>query len=372
MDAGNKKMILSYCELLMTLGHDVHFLCVTTTPFNKKLRENLYNAYECTKKYWGNKYHEFHLNWIQNFWNSTLPHIHKLGSGYWNVDDDYPLGLTKHINSLNDKYHFGACIVNYVFLSKAICGINIPKSAIFTHDHFTYKNLLTGISKCYKSLRPNEEARGLQRAKHLFAMQDEEAALFKALSPQSNIYVNYCLFDYTEQPVTNSHNIMFLSGDNIYNLNGFLWFLNKVLPVILQKIEDVKVLVGGSICEELKSWNLPDCIQLLGFVDNPSVFFSKGDVAINPTYQGTGLKIKTFESLSYDKITLVHPHSTKGIFKKDTAPLFASSNPEDWANWLYDIWSNPNKIKDIKNRIRVYIYEMNNFIVEEYKRFLAD
>ena len=99
-------------------------------------------------------------------------------------------------------------------------------------------------------------------------------------------------------------------------------------------------------------------------------FYSQGDIVINPTYQGTGLKIKTFEAISFDKVTIVHPHSMTGVFKKDTAPLMSSERPQDWVGFLENIWENPDCIMSVKERNKVYLEEMNEYIVKEYKRFL--
>lgn len=370
VDEGNKKMILSYCDLLSKMGHELHFLYIKTRPFRKNIRKDYICSFEDTRNYWGKRLHVFRINYFQNFWNSALPHIRRITSGYWNVDDEYPLGLTTYVNKLQCKYNFDACLVNYVFLSKVLDGINIPKCAIFTHDHFTFKNLVTGIPKCLQSLKPNEEARGLQRAQHIFAMQDEEAVLFKALSPRSEIYVNYCNFDYVEQPIVCNYNILFLSGGNEYNLNGFKWFLDNIFPIIIDGIPSLRLIIGGSICKMLRIWNLPEQIKLYGYVNNLSAFFLQGDVAINPTYQGTGLKIKTFESISYDKVTVVHPHSTNGIYHKYEAPVFAFSEPQDWLAFFKKVLGNQTIIGEIKERNRKYIKNLNKFVQSEYARFL--
>lgn len=80
-------------------------------------------------------------------------------------------------------------------------------------------------------------------------------------------------------------------------------------------------MVGGSICKMLSGLSDIDGVKVLGYIDSPANFYAQGDVAINPVYQGTGLKIKTFESISFDKVVMVHPHSMAGIFKK-TVLLF--------------------------------------------------
>ena len=98
----------------------------------------------------------------------------------------------------------------------------------------------------------------------------------------------------------------------------------------------------------------------------------KGDVAINPCQVGTGLKIKTFEAVSYGKVTMVHPHSIIGIFRKDHAPVFASNVPKDWIDYLRKVWGEKDFIAFIKDGNKNYIESMNAFVENEYHTWLDD
>ena len=166
--------------------------------------------------------------------------------------------------------------------------------------------------------------------------------------------------------------IVFLSGNNIFNQNGIKWFLREVFPGIRRAFPDAEVLIGGSICKVVNDFDNVDGVKLLGYIDDPAGFYAQADVAINPVYQGTGLKIKTFEAISYDKVTLVHPHSMAGVLKKDHAPLFASEKPEDRVTFLEKIWGNLDAINAIKQKDKEYLQTMNDFIVSEYESFLKD
>ena len=68
---------------------------------------------------------------------------------------------------------------------------------------------------------------------------------------------------------------------------------------------------------------------------------------------------------------MVHPHSMAGIFKKDSAPLFASTDPIEWVEYLGRIWDNVAEINNVKIRNKVYLKEMDEFVIAEYKRFLG-
>jgi hypothetical protein len=121
------------------------------------------------------------------------------------------------------------------------------------------------------------------------------------------------------------------------------------------------------VIDDLKS---VEGVKLLGFVDNVYDFYAQGDVAINPVYQGTGLKIKTFEALSYGKVTMVHPHSMEGVFDAKNAPLFASANPDEWVLFLKDLWNCPQNIRIVKSQDETYIKRMMEYVVGQYVDFL--
>lgn len=370
--AGNRWGILAQATMLEKLGAEVHFLYVEERAMKKGLAAEFDEMLTKTSEYWGDKFHLFSVP----VWQKAVFNIKKRWYSYNNqrikCDSYFPMGLVKFANELNDKLHFDACIVNYYFLSKLLCNINIPQKAIFTHDNFAYKDIKIGCRPglCLDTTDANEMARAMQRSQHIFAVQDEDSIFFKQLSPQSHVYTIYCKYDYHPQAVTGNKKILFLSGNNGYNQNGILWFINDIFPLIRKRFADAELLLGGGICKIAKKINGIPGIRLLGFVDNLKDFYALGDVAINPVYQGTGLKIKTFEAISFDKVTLVHPHSLSGIFHKDKAPLFVLSKPKEWVDCLEAVWKNPDLIVETKKRNEMYLAEMNEFILSEYKRFL--
>lgn len=78
----------------------------------------------------------------------------------------------------------------------------------------------------------------MQRSPHIFAVQDDEMIFFQQLSPLSKVYNIYSKYDYHPQPITNNHNVLFLSGSNGYNQNGIRWFIKEVFPLIRGKFTD--------------------------------------------------------------------------------------------------------------------------------------
>lgn len=371
-NAGNRWGILAQAKILKALGADVYFLYVEERAMSKHRVEEFNVILKETREYWEDKFYHFRVP----IWEKTIFNVKKRWFAFRNkrlkCDMNFPLGLISFINRLDDRYHFDACIVNYYYMTKLLEYINIPKKAVFTHDNFAYKDIRLKCrpGKCGDTTDANEMAKAMQRSPHIFAVQDEDAIFFQQLSPLSHVYTIYSKYDYHSQPIINNHNILFLSGNNSYNQNGIRWFIKEVFPLIRKQYEDAQLLIGGTICKTIQGLGNVEGVHLFGLVDDLFDFYKLGDVAINPVFQGTGLKIKTFEAISYDKVTIVHTHSMSGIFHKDKAPLFASVYPEEWVKYIDFIWNHPEKISEIKTQNAIYLTEMNEFIVSEYKRFL--
>ena len=366
--AGNRWGILAQTKILEKLGNEIHFLYIQELPM-KIDKKPFYVDLEETAKYWGDRFHCFKVSKFEKFIFNVRKEIDGVFfNNYYHIDEVYPYGLTQYVKKLHTKFHFDICIINYIYLTKLFTKVKFSKNAVFTHDCLAYKDLMVGQS-C-RTITAHQEAKALQRCQHIFAVQDEEMAYFHLLSPKSNVYNIYSKYDYHPQPIIGNKNILFLSGSNEYNVNGIRWFISDVLPMIRNRFKDAQLLIGGSICKQLTSFNHTEGIKLYGYVDSPSEFYMQGDIAINPVYQGTGLKIKTFEAISYDKITMVHPHSMAGVFQKDKAPIFAFTAAEEWVSFLDKVWANQDEIVHVKSRNKSYIEEMNEFILCEYKRFL--
>ena len=370
-DAGNRACILAQTQILEKLGNEIYFLYVDERGLKGSQEANERDLIE-TKKYWGEHFFYLRISKLEKAWYNVMQRVDILFyRGYQSCDVNYPYALSSLVNKLDAKYHFDICIVNYYYLTKLFENISIPKKALMTHDCIAYKDLVVGEKTM--TIDANTEAKAMQRSPYIFALQDIESNYFQLLSPLSKVYNIYSKYDYHSSSIKNNNKIVFLSGQNGYNVNGINWFLREVFPLIRERFAKAECIIAGGICRVIDKAKLGDGIKLLGYVESPAFLYEQGDVAINPTYQGTGLKIKTFESISYDKVTMVHPHSMKGVFDANDTPLFYSANPQEWVDFLVKLWETKEiSIAEVKRKNEDYIKRMNNFIIREYKRFLND
>ena len=361
--AGNRAWILGQTETLKELGHDVYFLFVLHKSFHAVSRQTI----EETRNYWGDHYIEYSLSTFDIVRIKYLSFCSRYKKGYICCDDKYPNGLSKFVENLNRVLNFDMCIVNYFFLTKLLEDVSFHRTAVSTHDCYSYRDIRTKDPGTM-SLTANDEAKAMQRANFIFALQEYEKIYFQYLAPKSTTLNVYGTFNYSQSSIKGNHNILFLASGINYNIEGISWFINTVMPEIRKNFQDAQLLIGGSICSQLKEFSKVPGINLQGYIDDIEAFYNLGDIAINPVSRGTGLKIKTFESLSYDKITIVHPHSMVGIFEPDQAPIFVAESANDWVETFKVVWSNISVVIEKKNKNKHYLLCLKKYIEEQYTK----
>ena len=112
------------------------------------------------------------------------------------------------------------------------------------------------------------------------------------------------------------YDIVFLGGlgsDN--NAAGVIWFLTNVVPLIREKLPDVKILIAGlepmnkikQLCHQTEGVTLK--------INPPSAseIYRSGRVLINPVSAGSGVNIKSIEMLVAQRPIVSRPQGVSGL-----------------------------------------------------------
>lgn len=354
---GACKVIFEYCKLLKKCGCRLSFCITSDAIISEEMKFFFEDRIYIYRRPFIKKISPFNIyNKIHN----------KIPKKYNGIDDLFPFGFDDYVEELHKKNNYDICIVNYITLSKVLKKSTINKKAIYTHDAFTYKTELLNLKKFWFNLKPNEEAKGIRRATDIISIQENESSLFHYYSPHANLYTVYSSFSINKQSLLYNDNILFIAGKNEVNYNGIIFFIENVFPKVIEKHPNSKLLIAGQICDLLQQYSSCNYVDLKGKVDNIDAFYALGDIVINPVYQGTGLKVKTFEALSYGKITIVHEHSTDGIFKKENAPLLVAENAERYAILVNEILDCKEMRDKFHEQSITYMEDLNNYVYMQY------
>jgi len=361
---GNKRLIVDQADYLTAMGHEVHFLFIDVSLRKRPEKYKLMN------EYWGNRLHILHTSLLRKIlFNLRLQTALRLYNGNITADCLYFNQIERKINKIDKIEHFDCCIVNYFYLSKALEKISIPRKALLTHDIFANRSKDSQCS--VMSTTPAEELKASIRSPFILTVQESDADYFKRLSPKSKVLSTFSTFNYYPSEIAGTNNVLYLSGNALFNIIGLDWLFENVWPEVRKRRPEAKLIIGGGICSALKERVLPEGVELKGYISDVTDFYASGDIFVNPTYLGTGLKIKTLESVARDKVSITRSHNRTGLLESNEMPIMFSDSPEEWTDFICSTLGNRPRIAEIKRKNQSYLTLLNNHIRSQYEQLLS-
>lgn len=355
--AGSSKCILDYCELLKNMHHNVYFLYV-----GKKITE----PDQKTREQWGDNFYCLYQNRIEYYLSRCIYHFCTKILRYYPLDYYIIFRLHKKIRKIETLLHCDSVITNYPWTSFILKYFKCRIKAIFTHDCFTNKQQRVGFP--IYSLSASSEAKALSRSNLILSIQQNESIFFNYLAPNITCKTVFSSVVYHNTLLQNNFNVLYIAANNKLNYQGIYHFLKDIFPPLAKKYPFLHVMIAGNICKSLNDFSGQKWLTLLGRVDNIDEFYNNGDIVINPTEKGTGLKIKTLEAISYGKVVISSPHSTEGLYKSHDLPLLVASSFDDYDKCIQQIISGGINFRiKMKESCKIYIEELNEYITKVYQ-----
>lgn len=351
-NVGNKKYILDYCKALKEKGADVYFLYIGKQNKEEELQ---------TSKVWGNKAFYIYLSEYDVFLGRCLKYFHK--KILKRVMLDYlfvKFGINNQIRKIENVIAPDTVIVNYYWLSKALKLSKAKKRVIATHDCFTNKFERLDIHDL--SMTPCLEQKYLRRSNMIMSIQENESMFFRFLAPHIPCITVYPPLTFTKQDVVDNKNILYIASNNQLNKEGLVWFIDNIFPQIIALFPQYTLLIEGKISDAMKEYSNNPNIKILGMVDNIVEFYKQGNIVVNPTLKGTGLKIKTIEAISYGKLVITSKHSSEGLYDNKDIPTFVGNSTSDFVEIFKRIESEGKRLFEIQQlRCSQYIKDVNEY-----------
>lgn len=270
------------------------------------------------------------------------------------LDALYPGHMDDLLRRLQSQHSFDAVLAEYVFFSRAF--EQFPRRTVCvidTHDRLTdrYK-ILENLSYGSATDRPpwpwrqlslsrEDEARGLRRADVVIAIQREELAYFQSLGVTQAVEVGHLVerVEFPSQRPTQDR-LLFVGSGWQPNVDGARWFVEEVLPKVLQARPSVRLYVAGYVCKHLRAGH---SVVLEGLTDDIAACYRDADVVINPVRQGTGQAIKSIEALSYGRPLVTTSQGVRGFSDGECDGIVMANDPDAFAAAIVRLQEKPDE-----------------------------
>lgn len=325
-DEGCNQRVYTLVQELRKLGHEVNFLHLARHQGDVLAMQ----------KAWGPNFHqiEYHdpVGYLKKLWIKVRGRL-SLPYNY-SIDDWCYEGLMAPVKDVIDAVAPDVVMVEYVYLSRLLTLVSPGVLKILdTHDVMSgrhEKMIAAGHIPRWFSCTPAEEARGLERADVVVAIQDQEREFFSPITKRQVVTVGHLVPNRRpENTAPMGQSLLFVGTGNPPNVDAIGWFIKQILPRLISDLPGLRLVLVGKICDHIP--DTPHCIKY-GRVEDLTVVYEEADVVLNPVRFGTGLKIKSIEALGYAKPLVTTPVGAEGMESGAGAAFLLAHDENEFAD----------------------------------------
>lgn len=259
------------------------------------------------------------------------------------VDFWYRPEWTILARELQERVRFDYVLVHYVFYSRVFEAFPEGVRRILdTHDSFAdrvSRMASKGVRHRWRSCSKKDEIMALSRAHYVMANQAAEAKIFEACVENRVVTVGHPS-PWQPAPEPAALAVGFLSAKNPMNRAGLAWFFERCWPRIREAVPEAVFLLAGRICDVPGPWTGSPGLTLLGTVETVGDFHRQVTVEINPVFAGSGLKIKTMETLGHGRPLVSTTEGVNGLDRGQGA-FVVEDEPEAFADAVIRLLRTP-------------------------------
>jgi len=225
----------------------------------------------------------------------------------------------------------------------------------------------------------NYERRIEKEFEQLFIVSEAEKELFQSLVPTDKLHaisngVDLEFFnpEHSSKPILNAPSLVFTGAMDYWpNVDGAIWFVEKVLPEIKIKFPDITFyLVGSNPSQELKQFDNRKDIIVTGFVDDIRDYIQQANVCVIPLRIARGIQNKVLEAMAMGKAVVSTPEAAEGIHINMDSDISIHKDEISFAEAVIDLLNNKEKTLQLGNNARKAVED--NYSWEHNLKMLDD
>ena len=332
---GSKAHAEAHIRQLKDLGHEVWYLGLGLPADEAVAMENAWQ---------GRFVHAPSLPWNlrrphwKTGWSFLRKNIRERFGQQAHVDTWYQAQWTDVASELANRVRFDYVLVHYIFMTQVFKAFpSNVRRIIDTHDSFANRNqrlAANGVASPGRSCSSRGEAMALRRGEYIVANQPAEGRMFKdRLGAHAKVVTIGHSCNWQPLPEAPNTSIGFLASGNPQNEAGLTWFMKECWPLIRSELPQARLLLAGPICDTRGAWLDASGVELLGRVANIRGFHEQTTIEINPVSAGSGLKIKTMESLASGRAVVSVSEGVAGL-SRDYGAFIVAETTEAFAGTI--------------------------------------
>jgi glycosyltransferase involved in cell wall biosynthesis len=142
---------------------------------------------------------------------------------------------------------------------------------------------------------------------------------------------------------------VYCAGYNPFNIQGYFYFVKKVLPRVKAKAPTSVFELIGAACNYVSA---ADGISLAGYIEDLRVVYTKARFAICPLIGGTGQQVKIVDAMAHGlPVVALRAPAEQSPLRHRVNGLVAE-NSEQFAEFVVELWTDQNLCRQLGQSAR--------------------
>jgi hypothetical protein len=214
------------------------------------------------------------------------------------------------------------------------------KDAMLQEDYYEKLNL---------SVLP-QEFRIYDKYQYTVAISQQEANLIEQNTKKTNV-IHIPMTHKTHQ-ISNSYTgpALFPTGPNPFNIQGYLYFVKRVLPLIQKHTSSFRLQVTG-YCNDTRVRSEPGVV-LSGFVPNLEAVYQSARFVVCPIFGGTGQQVKIVEAMAHGLTVIALRVTAERSPIEHGVNGLVANDAEEFAEHVVRLWNDPELCRQLGRAAR--------------------
>jgi len=149
---------------------------------------------------------------------------------------------------------------------------------------------------------------------------------------------------------------IFPMGPNPFNIQGYLYFARRVLPLVLKEFPDFNLQISGTTYSNISLPQVPG-ITILGYVPELLPYYALSSFAISPVFGGTGQQIKIIEAMAHGLAVVALEEAAKRSPLEHMQNGLVAHDAREFAEHVCRLWRDRELCRRLGRAARNTIHE---------------
>jgi len=146
------------------------------------------------------------------------------------------------------------------------------------------------------------------------------------------------------------------------NADGILWFVNEIMPLVLENVPQARLLIIGSNAPaNVKALGAYKGVEFIGYVQDIWPYLDRAAISVAPLRFGAGMKGKVTEAMSAGLPVVTTSVGAQGLGAEPGRHLLLADTPNEFAGHVTKLLQHPEIAAELGANAQLFIEELCGF-----------